>query len=339
MFVVNGLTSFLTFALIILAIVRVIYLLMIKNRKYFIQQNIRFENGYPTLATMYLSILGKILAPSTKSLQNIYQKHSRNRKFIGINQIGGRPLLMIMDPDLICDITIKNFDCFVDHIFQFDKDLDPLVGHSLFNMSGQQWQKMRNTLSGLFTGNKLRRMLPLMNNCITDLNAYIRTEIGKKPKADGLEFNMNDLMLRFETDVITKFAFGIQCNALHESENKLYKIAKEISYAPLGIRSYVMVAFPKIAAWLRMNVFNDPFVKCLRSMIDHTIEEREKKSIVGHDLLNLLLLAKQSKSNEPEKENNNNQYDGSTAKTMEKLKGEVLKFCFYFFFFLFSFFN
>jgi hypothetical protein len=64
----------------------------------------------------------------------------RNRTFLGT-----RPTLIVVDPQLIKDMNIKDFHIFVDH-----NDLtsgDPLNDRSLFNLFGDDWKNLRSIVS------------------------------------------------------------------------------------------------------------------------------------------------------------------------------------------------
>ncbi|XP_031640423.1 cytochrome P450 9e2-like [Contarinia nasturtii] len=325
MFGFSGVTSFLAYFLIILFIVRITYVLIIKNWSYFTERNVKFERGLPILGTMYQIFLGKL--PMALSSQAIYQKHSQHRKFVGMYEMGGRPSYMVMDPNLIRDITIKDFDYFVNHFFQLDKELDPLLGRALFGMSNQPWREMRSTLSPLFTGSKMRHMLSLMNECVIDFNSIIRTEISSKSKTNSLEFDMKDLMMRLANDIIGTVAFGIQCNSLREPDNQFFKMGKEMAYALMGLKALVTISFPTLASWLRLQVLSDQHTTFFRSVIHSAVDERQKKKIVRNDMLHLLLLAKEGKLHEQIKENEVDQDTGFAtiaeviqSKTSEKLK-------------------
>lgn len=153
MFELIGLTKCLAVVLVILSFVHVIYLLIIKNWNYFSERGIIcYERGIPVFGTFLgnlETILGKKSIPEYS--QDVYQKYL-DRKFIGIYDIGGKPSLFIRDPEVINKISIKDFDHFVNHFFQLDKNLDPIVGRTLFTMTNQRWRDMRSTLSPLFTG-------------------------------------------------------------------------------------------------------------------------------------------------------------------------------------------
>lgn len=326
MFEFSGVTSFLLFTLLISVIVRVFYSLVVKNWNYFIERNVEFYRGLPILGTMWPTIVGKeALAVSS---QNVYQKYV-GRKFVGMFEIGGTPSFMILDPDLIRDITIKDFDYFVNHYFQLDKQLDPLLGRSLFSMSNQPWRDMRSTMSPLFTGSKMRYMLSLMIERVHDFNAYIRSDILSTTTKNSKEYNMMNLMMRLTNDIIGSTAFGIDINSLREPDNEFYKMGKEIVYSIMGVKALFLLAFPKVATWLRLKILNDHQDHFFRNVIHNTIEQRQKNNIVRNDMLNLLLLAKEGKLND-EKDNENDQDTGfatisevMAAKATQKLKSNI----------------
>lgn len=325
MFEFYGVTSFLLFTLVILAIVRVFYSLVVKNWNYFSERNVEFIRGIPVLGSNYSTMLG--LEAMAISSQNIYKSYS-DRKFVGMYEIGGTPSFLINDPDLIRDITIKDFDYFLNHHFQLDKQLDPLLGRTLFSMSNQSWRDMRSTLSPLFTGSKMRFMLTLINERVQDFNAYVRNDIVSKTKTNSQEYNMMDLMMRLTNDIIGSTAFGLDINTLREPDNDFYKMGKEVAYAIQSIKSLCLIAFPKVAAWLKLKILNDRHDNFFRSLIHNSIDERQKKKIVRNDMLNLLLLAKEGKLND-QNDNENDQDTGFAtiaeviaSKTTQKLKSK-----------------
>lgn len=143
------------------------------------------------------------------------------------------PLLMIRDPELIKQITIKDFDHFINHrnIFGVDEeygphDMDNLFGSSLFSMRDSRWKDMRSTLSPAFTGSKMRQMFQLMNLVAREaVDCLKRDEIPK----DGIELDMKDYCTRFTNDVIASTAFGLQVNSFKDRENRFYLSGKKMT--------------------------------------------------------------------------------------------------------------
>lgn len=282
--------------------------------------------SYQVLGTVLGNVdtfLGKKSLP--ESAQDLYNKYSDHR-FVGMYDLGGGPSLLLRDADLINTISIKDFDYFVNHFFQLDKKLDPLVGRTLFSMTNKSWRDMRGTLSPLFTGSKMRYMLTLMTDCATDFTTFIRDDIVSNSQTNGREYNMNTIMMYLTNDVIGSTAFGIEMNTLRKPDNELYKMGTEIAYAIIGMKALFLIAFPKLATFFNLKVVTDRHDQFFRNVLKTTIEERKKRKIVRNDMLHLLLLAKDGQLNEV-KENENDQDTGfatiteiMTTKTSEKLK-------------------
>ncbi|KAJ8916081.1 hypothetical protein NQ315_004447, partial [Exocentrus adspersus] len=68
------------------------------------------------------------------------------------------PTLMLRDPELIKQLTVKDFEHFTDHRTFIPEDADPLWGKNLFALTGERWRDMRTILSPSFTSSKMRSM-------------------------------------------------------------------------------------------------------------------------------------------------------------------------------------
>ena len=74
--------------------------------------------------------------------------------------LGGRPSLVVADPELLKQILIKNFPNFRNRFFfQFpDAPLNKNVVHS----QGDNWKRIRNILTPTFSAGKMKLMVPLI---------------------------------------------------------------------------------------------------------------------------------------------------------------------------------
>lgn len=140
---------------------------------------------------------------------------------------------MVRDPDLIKQITIKDFDHFINHrdIFATSSDDDPhdmsnLFGSSLFSMRDARWKDMRSTLSPAFTGSKMRQMFQLMNQVAKEAVDCLKSDQLSQQETD---LDMKDYCTRFTNDVIASTAFGLQVNSFKERENTFYMMGKKMT--------------------------------------------------------------------------------------------------------------
>lgn len=127
------------------------------------------------------------------------------------------PLLVVRDPEVIKQITVKDFDHFTNHQeFIFTEDVAPLLAKSLVMMTDQKWRDMRATLSPAFTGSKMRSMFQLV---VTSAEEAIKvllaeSELNKSQHNGTFEPELKDIFTRCMTDVIASTAFGIEVGSL-----------------------------------------------------------------------------------------------------------------------------
>jgi len=112
-------------------------------------------------------------------------------RYIGVFEFR-QPVYLIRDPEIIKQITVKDFDHFINHKTKIDENVEPMLGRVLFLMRDQRWKDMRSTLSPAFTGSKMRNMFSLVSNCSNDTINYLLKEANGNP----LELEMKDFFTR-----------------------------------------------------------------------------------------------------------------------------------------------
>lgn len=204
-----------------------------------------------------------------------------------------KPVYLIRDPELIKQISIKDFDNFVNHRLQIDEDSEPLFGRNLFAMRDQKWRDMRATLSPAFTGSKMRQMFSLMVNCAQNTTAYIKQNCVKKP----LELEMKDFFTRFTNDVIATCAFGIQIDSLKDKDNEFFKAGQSITnFAGLqGLKFFGYSSFPKFMKFFKISMFEKKVVAFFRDLVHGTMKYRQDNHIIRPDMINLLIQAQKER--------------------------------------------
>lgn len=132
---------------------------------------------------------------------------------------------MIKDPELIKQITVKDFDHFVNHQKLISEDIDPMFGKNLTALTDQKWKDMRATLSPSFTSSKMKTMFTLISESAHDFVEYFK----KNQNQDVITIEMKDTFTRFTNDVIATTAFGIKVDSLKDTTNEFYVMGKKMT--------------------------------------------------------------------------------------------------------------
>lgn len=274
-----------------------IYQFVFRYRNYFSRNGVKFVRGLPVLGTHWRMILRRCnIWTSFNDIYNAYPMEP----FVGMYDIGGVPVYLIRDPELIKKVGITDFDHFTNHSIMIDEKVDPVMGRVVISMRDQQWRDMRSTLSPAFTGSKMRLMMPLLNDCSISFCGMLRKEIEEKHHSSsdhavvGVEHDLKDLFSRIHTDAIASAAFGLQVNSLSDRDNEFY--CKGMKLGDMGgSRMFKMLGFmmfPRIMRWLRLRFFTDDELGFFRCIISDNMKYRIEHNVVRHDMINLLLEAR-----------------------------------------------
>lgn len=159
-------------------LISVFYLYVIRTWSYFIKRNVKFIRGIPLFGSAYRAIVG-LEAPAI-SYQRCYDEYPAER-FIGIYDIGGRPIYLLRDPKLIAQIQTTHTD----------------------NFTPQN--------NGICHGNEtdVKRLHGIVDKCTERF-----VEAIKETDRNAKLFDARDLFTRYANDVIAATAFGIELNSM-----------------------------------------------------------------------------------------------------------------------------
>ncbi|RZC33601.1 p450 domain containing protein, partial [Asbolus verrucosus] len=192
--------------------------MLIRPHKYWIERGVK--QGIPVfvLGDNWGMVLRKqSFAEMVQMVYNVWP----NARYSGFYQFL-LPTLLLRDPELIKQVTVKDFDHFVDHRNFIPEDSDPVWGKNLFSLTGQRWREMRTILSPAFTSRKMKYMFSLISQSGEQfVNHFL------KKNEDIVTVELKDTFTRFTNDVIANTAFGVECDSLEDRSNEFYLMGKE----------------------------------------------------------------------------------------------------------------
>nr|CAB3235860.1 cytochrome P450 CYP3-like member 3 [Phallusia mammillata] len=240
-----------------------------------------------------LGNLGTIL----KDPDNIFKMDAINKKKFGYiygNYNGLIPQITVGDPKILKHIFIKDFETFPIRQKIFTKVNGPELNSGVNLVGGQEWRRIRNTLSPTFSAAKLKQMMGIIDNCVEHTVEKLRKHV----KEDDGEFQTKDIFGSLSLDVICASAFSTNLYGKDNTESiETKKMAMKffdftISGSPIFLLFYMFPWTETIAAKLGVTLFNKECVRYFSSLVDMVIKRRETSNLKSRtDLLQLMLEA------------------------------------------------
>lgn len=216
-------------------------------------------------------------------LKTVYDKH-RDEPMFGIF-MSRNPALVLIDPNLIKDVLIKDFSTFSDRGLKTFETAEPLSQH-LVNLEPARWRPLRHKLSPVFTSGKLKKMFYLLLECGDHLEEYLA-----KLTSNDETVECRELTAKFTTDVIGTCAFGLQMNALADEDSEFRKMGRDIftpdwrKIVKFRIRDFA----PSIYSLLGPLIADTKMVNFFMNMMRDTVNYRKKNHVVKHDFIDLIM--------------------------------------------------
>ncbi|XP_036143626.1 cytochrome P450 9e2-like [Monomorium pharaonis] len=225
--------------------------------------------------------------------QYLYNYFPDAKYFGGVDFL--TPTVLLRDPELIREITVKDFEHFTDHRTFIDENIEPLFGKNIFALRGDRWKEMRNILSPSFTASKMKFMFELISKCSHDFVDYLvdHPEVCHAIETKGV-------FRRYTTDVIATTAFGISVNSMKDQNNEFYLRGVEAAKFSTGILQTIKFVFlmscPRLATALGVSFFPPSTLKFFMKSVGETVKAREEQGIVRPDMIHLLMQARDKES-------------------------------------------
>uniref|UniRef100_T1PE28 Cytochrome P450 n=1 Tax=Musca domestica TaxID=7370 RepID=T1PE28_MUSDO len=217
-------------------------------------------------------------------VQEVYDKYRMTGPFFGFYWFT-KPSAVIVDPQLVKRILIKDFSKFSARGMFHNTEDDPLSGQ-LFNLDGPKWRNMRVQLTPAFTSGKMKMIFPTMVKISEEVVQVLREDAGQSQTIE-----IWDLMARFTSDVIGRCAFGIETNSLKNPKSEFRTMGRkgmiEQRGGVLGVA--FRLNFPQLAQKLHCKETMPDVEKYFMDLIGETVKYREENNIRCNDFMDMLI--------------------------------------------------
>lgn len=198
---------------------------------------------------------------------------------------------MVTDPELIKQITIKDFDHFVNHDKNFNEDLDKLSGKMLFTLTDEKWRHMRNILSPIFTSSKMKMMFGILSESAIELVDHF---LDKSSKGGKVIVDCKNAYSRYTVDGISTAVLGFKGDCIKNEDSKLFSFASKLNTMTFweNVKIFTFVLARWLYVKLKLQITRKEVYDFFYNCIVKVMNEREEKGIFRPDVIQLLLQAK-----------------------------------------------
>ncbi|KAG5873359.1 hypothetical protein JTB14_000487 [Gonioctena quinquepunctata] len=197
-----------------------------------------------------------------------------------------RPVLVVVDPEYMKDILVKDFHHFIDRGFYYNEKDDPTSAH-LFALDETRWKNMRVKLTPTFTSGKMKMMFPIVLEVSDHMVDAIKKCVDQKQDVEIREF-----LAKFTTDVIGTCAFGIECNSFNNPDAEFRKMGIKIfRLDSIGRLLQLILASkaPELAIKLGVRFVSKDVADFFNDVIGRSIDYRKENNSTRPDFLQLLI--------------------------------------------------
>ncbi|KXJ73271.1 hypothetical protein RP20_CCG016134 [Aedes albopictus] len=227
-------------------------------------------------------------------IYDLYRAYPES-KVVGLYELT-KPMFMVRDPELIKQITVKDFDHFMDRSLpsssnrtESEEPVEGLFANSLVAFRGQKWKDMRSTLSPAFTGSKIRHMFDLIAECSRSMVEHFRTEATAGRR---LEYELKDMFSRFCNDVIATVAFGIKVDSVRDPETEFYVKGKQLldfQSVKIIVKFLLFQTVPWLMRKLEVDFADADLANYFKGIIKDNMRQRDVHGIVRNDMVQMLM--------------------------------------------------
>lgn len=255
------------------------------------------------------------LNPKRAHFQALFELYNSlkkdGHKFGGV-YFGANPKLLLIDPEVIKNILLKDFLYFYDRGSYYNEKNDPLSAH-LFNLEGQRWRNLRAKLTPTFTSGKMKSMFSTLLNCGEQMMEKIHDLSERNEPIDS-----KDILSRFNIDIIGSCAFGLECNSFKGKESEFREQGKKLFLINWWnkLRFMMITMAPDISRNLGVPLFDRKLTNFYLNIVKNVVKYRENNEVNRNDFIQILVDLK----------NNNNQEGGSHNLTVEEIAAQSFVF-------------
>lgn len=199
--------------------------------------------------------------------------------------LGRKPSLLVGDPELLKQIMVKDFPHFRNRVV-LGPVINSAISKSVLAARGDDWKRIRSTLTPTFSSGKMKMMMPLIARSCDTLVEKLKEICDTDQSVDML-----DWFSKMTLEVILSTAFGLDAKIQTGENIELLREANRIVRIPQAIRQIIRLPFGRHVLKLITKI-SGPKQNYLQRIAEDIIRSRREQEFTDRkDLLQLMMAA------------------------------------------------
>ncbi|GAB0097768.1 Cytochrome P450 [Sergentomyia squamirostris] len=212
-----------------------------------------------------------------------YKKYS-NAPYVGYYKVF-TPAIMVRDVELVKNVLIKDFTSFLSNdVTTNDDPNDLLSGNPFIQTDEQKWKLSRAIMSPMFTTNKMKSILPLMQSACDKLIKYIERQ------GSDTDIDSKSLSAKFTTENVVTCAFSMDANCFDDPNCEFRRMGKKI-FQPsfwMGMKFMTFFFLPFLVKFFSFSFIPKDVDKWARNLMRENMKSRQNKKLQHEDMIQIM---------------------------------------------------
>uniref|UniRef100_A0A182JVP2 Cytochrome P450 n=1 Tax=Anopheles christyi TaxID=43041 RepID=A0A182JVP2_9DIPT len=230
--------------------------------------------------------------PFVDDFQEVYDKYRSKGNVIGVFN-GRQPAVLVIKPELIKDVLIKNFKQFQDNEFadSVSKDSDPIFGRNPFMLKGEEWKEKRAEVTPAFTTSRMKALFPFVEDVSNRMKQYITQHNTKGP------LETRELCAKYTTDVVSSCIFAADAQSFTKEKAEIREMGRKLLEPNFRIVIMFLLIglIPALKKLIKVSFVSKEIEQFFTDLMEKAVAYREQHDVKRVDYLDHLMALRAKK--------------------------------------------